>query len=58
MGVSTKIVQETLNHSSIKLTLDTYSHIMSELKRDAADKPNSLFESKPTEIQQKEVSAI
>jgi integrase len=57
MGVSPKVVQEILGHSTITLTLDTYSHVMPELKRDAADKLSSLFESKPVESQQKKNSA-
>ena len=57
MGVSPKVVQEILGHSTITLTLDTYSHVMPELKRDAVDKLSSLFESKPVESQQKKNSA-
>ncbi len=33
-----KVVQELLGHSDISLTLNTYSHVMPELKRAAADK--------------------
>jgi integrase len=56
-GVSPKVVQEILGHSTITLTLDTYSHVMPELKKDAIDKLSGLFDSKPTEKQQKENSA-
>jgi integrase len=42
-GVHPKIVQERLGHSSINLTLDTYSHVMPTLQRDAADKLDELF---------------
>ena len=42
-GVHPKIVQERLGHSSINLTLDTYSHLMPALQRDAADKLDELF---------------
>jgi integrase len=42
-GVHPKVVQERLGHSSINLTLDTYSHVMPTLQRDAADKLDELF---------------
>lgn len=35
-GVHPKIVQERLGHSSIQLTLDTYSHIVPGLQEAAA----------------------
>jgi len=35
-GVHPKIVQETLGHSQIGLTLDTYSHVVPGLQQDAA----------------------
>ena len=36
-GVHPKIVQERLGHSSITLTLDTYSHVIPSLQTEAAD---------------------
>jgi integrase len=42
-GVHPKIVQERLGHSRISVTLDTYSHVMPTLQRDAADKLDELF---------------
>ncbi|MHB1407145.1 MAG: site-specific integrase, partial [Desulfitobacteriaceae bacterium] len=39
-----KVVQEMLGHSSINMTLDTYSHVMPELKKAAVSKINNLFE--------------
>ncbi len=57
MNVSPKVVQEILGHSTITLTLDTYSHVMPELKRDAVDKLSGLFDSKPVQGQQIEHSA-
>jgi integrase len=53
MGVSPKVVQEILGHSTITLTLDTYSHVMPELKKDAVDKISGLFENKPVNAEQK-----
>jgi len=35
-GVHPKVVQELLGHSSIKVTLDTYSHMMPNMQADAA----------------------
>ena len=41
-----KIVQEMLGHKSIQITLDTYSHVSKELKRNAADKLDKYFSDK------------
>jgi integrase len=43
-----KVVQEMLGHANIAMTLDTYSHVMPEVKKAAAQKLNALFE-KPIE---------
>jgi integrase len=42
-GVHPKIVQELLGHSTITLTLDTYSHVTPTLSREAAKEMESLF---------------
>jgi hypothetical protein len=34
---------ETLGHSQISLTLDTYAHVLVQLKRVAAEHMNTLF---------------
>ena len=36
-GVHPKVVQERLGHSRISVTLDTYSHVLPSLQRDAAE---------------------
>jgi len=36
-GVHPRVVMETLGHSQIGVTLDTYSHVLPALQRDAAD---------------------
>jgi integrase len=36
---------ETLGHSRIGLTMDTYGHVIPELQREAADKMNVLLAS-------------
>ncbi|MBC5824299.1 MAG: site-specific integrase [Candidatus Eremiobacteraeota bacterium] len=42
-GTHPKIVQELLGHSKMALTMDTYSHAIPTLQREAADKLDSLF---------------
>lgn len=36
-GVHPKVVSERLGHASIQITLDTYSHVLPDLQREAAD---------------------
>jgi integrase len=43
-GVHPKVVQERLGHAQIAMTLDTYSHVLPSMQRDAADKLDALFE--------------
>lgn len=42
-GVHAKVVQERLGHSTIGMTLDTYSHVLPALESQAADKFDSLL---------------
>ena len=42
-GTHPKIVQEMLGHSSIAVTLDTYSHVMPGLQADAAERIDRLL---------------
>jgi integrase len=37
-GVPLKVVSEFLGHSTIAITADVYSHVLDDMKRDAADK--------------------
>jgi integrase len=37
-GVHPKVVSERLGHSSILITLDTYSHVLPGLQEDAVDR--------------------
>jgi integrase len=37
-GVSPRVVMEILGHSQIALTMNTYTHVLPELKRDAANR--------------------
>lgn len=41
-NVHPRIVMELLGHSQISLTLDTYSHVVPSLMREAADKMDAL----------------
>jgi len=42
-GVHPKVVQELLGHSTISLTLDTYSHVAPALHAEVADHMQSMF---------------
>ncbi len=42
-GVSPRVVMDVLGHSEIAMTMDTYSHVVPELQREAADKMESLL---------------
>ncbi|HUZ70392.1 MAG TPA: tyrosine-type recombinase/integrase [Candidatus Saccharimonadales bacterium] len=42
-GVSPRVVMETLGHSSIALTMNTYSHVLPALQREAADAIDRLL---------------
>jgi integrase len=37
-GVNPKVASERLGHSSVVITLDTYSHVMPTMQRDATEK--------------------
>ena len=42
-GVNPKIVQERLGHSSIKVTMDTYSHVLPDMQQQAINALKELF---------------
>ncbi len=42
-GYRTSTKSATLGHSSITLTLNTYSHVMPALQREAADKMEAVL---------------
>lgn len=44
-GVHPRLVMETLGHSTITLTMNTYGHVMPDLKREPADQMESLLAS-------------
>jgi integrase len=44
-GVSARVVMEILGHSQIAVTMNTYTHVVPELQRDAVDRLANAFES-------------
>lgn len=42
-GVPPRVVMETLGHSQISLTMNTYSHVMPSLQREAADRMDAFL---------------
>ena len=44
-GVSPRVVMETLGHSDIGTTMNTYSHVLPELQREAADRMGDFLRS-------------
>lgn len=42
-GVPVKVVQERLGHANVSLTLQTYSHVLPSMGKDAADKLGALL---------------
>lgn len=44
-GVSPRVVMETLGHSQISLTLNTYSHVLPAMQDDAASKMDAILQS-------------
>ncbi|MEX0782130.1 MAG: tyrosine-type recombinase/integrase [Dehalococcoidia bacterium] len=46
-GVDLKVVSEILGHSTLAMTADVYSHVVGELKRDAADRMGAIFAVRP-----------
>ncbi len=42
-GVHPKVVQEILGHSEISMTMDTYSHVLPTMQKDAMSRLDNLF---------------
>jgi integrase len=42
-GVNPRVVMKTLGHSQVSLTLNTYSHVLPALQREAAAKMNAVL---------------
>ena len=43
VGTNTKVVQETLGHADLSVTLDTYSHLLPNMQDEVAEKINELL---------------
>jgi len=48
-GVSPRVVMDVLGHSQIGLTMNTYSHVIPELRREAADRMDHLLQDRERE---------
>lgn len=44
VGVHPKVVQELLGHNQISMTMDTYSHVLPTMQKDAMDKMNDALQ--------------
>jgi integrase len=44
MGISEKVVQELLGHSTLEMTRIVYTHVIPSMQKDAAEKINSLLQ--------------
>ena len=44
MGVHPKIVQELLGHSNISMTMNTYSHVLPTMQKEAMEKVNTFLQ--------------
>ena len=42
-NVHPRVVMETLGHSTFKLTMDTYSHVIPQVQREAADQMGEIL---------------
>ena len=45
MGVNPKVVSERLGHSSVKITLDVYSHVLPSMKKDLSEQFSKMMKS-------------
>ena len=43
-GVNPRVVMETLGHSQVSLTLNTYTHVLPAVQRDAAARINAVLD--------------
>jgi integrase len=42
-GVSARVVMDLLGHSTIGMTLGTYSHVLPDMQREAADRMDAVL---------------
>lgn len=48
LGISPKVAQERLGHSSYQVTMDIYSHVLKKVEKEAADKLDEALFEKPS----------
>lgn len=48
LGISPKVAQERLGHSSYQITMDIYSHVLKKVEKEAADKLDAALFEKPS----------
>ena len=53
-GIHPKIVQETLGHADISLTMNTYSHALPTLQREAAEAEDHVSSLEPPTFRERE----
>jgi len=46
------VVQEILGHSTISMTMDTYSHVLPSIQKDAMEKWSDVFEDRAKDDQE------
>ena len=56
-GVHPRYIMELLGHSSISLTMNTYGHILEEMKSETARQTDALFDSLAVRLAVKSVAA-
>jgi integrase len=42
-GINVKVVSERLGHASIRITLDTYAHVLKTMQAEAVDALDAMF---------------
>ena len=43
LGINVKVISERLGHSNIKVTLDTYSHVLPSMQEEVARKLDEII---------------
>ena len=56
-GVHPKLVQATLGHSTYQLTMDTYSHMIPQMRNEVADSMDAIL-STPTKTAESDVNRV
>ena len=46
-GIHPKVVSERLGHATVSITLDTYSHVLPNMQREASQKLDAMLFNRP-----------